>query len=44
MDKLNEFGDTLYKFIMSNYANPVFWLVIFIILLAVAFIYIGKLK
>lgn len=35
MDKINEFGDKLFDFIMTNYHNPFFWIILFSVILAI---------
>ena len=37
MDKIKEFGDTAYQFVMNNYDKPLFWLIIFIIMVIISF-------
>lgn len=37
MDKIKEFGDAAYQFVMNNYNKPMFWLIIFIIMVIISF-------
>ena len=43
MDKIEEFGDKAYDFVMTNFDNPIFWLIILIIMLVIMFFTIGDL-
>ncbi len=42
MDSLNEIGDWLQVFMDKNYDNPLFWLILFLVLFIIACIVIGK--
>lgn len=41
MDKIQEFGDKVYDFVITNFDNPFFWLVILIVMLVIMFWTIG---
>lgn len=37
MDKIKEFGDKAYSFVMNNYSNPFFWIILLIIMVVICF-------
>ncbi len=43
-DKITQLSDKFYKFVMDNYTEPFFWIIIFGILLAVAYYAISSLS
>lgn len=44
MDKIAEFGEQAFNFISKNATNPIFWLILFLILLIIAWSYIDRIK
>ena len=42
MDKIQEFGDKAYDFVMANFDNPLFWLGILIVMLVIMWGAIGS--
>lgn len=43
MDKIQEFGDTAYDFVMANFDNPLFWVAILVVMLIIMWFAIGDL-
>lgn len=41
-NKLTEFSNDFYKFIMTNFDNPFFWIIIFALLLVLSYIAISS--
>lgn len=37
MDKIKEFGDAAYQFVMNNYNNPFFWIILLIVMVIIMF-------
>ena len=35
MDKIQEFGDKAYDFVMANFDNPMFWIAVLVIMLVI---------
>lgn len=37
MDKIKEFGDSVYDYVMAHFNDPMFWIIIFTIVLIIMY-------
>lgn len=37
MDKVKEFGNQVFDYVMANFDSPMFWIIIFVIMLIIMF-------
>ena len=42
MDKIKEFGDKVYDFVMANFDKPLFWVAILVVMLIIMWGAIGS--